>query len=103
MVLCVVHLHADDTKTAKGMLDFMLAWYERFPQFKSNKLFLAGQSYAGARIFFKYINSFFSFKKSKPFIEIMKKSIAFLNNNWFVCVATDHSDTLQTPYVRVPL
>jgi hypothetical protein len=30
------------------MLDFMLAWYERFPQFKSNKLFLAGQSYAGA-------------------------------------------------------
>jgi carboxypeptidase C (cathepsin A) len=53
VVLCVVELHADDTKTAKGMLDFMLAWYERFPQFKSNKLFLAGQSYAGARIFFK--------------------------------------------------
>lgn len=30
------------------MLRFLLSWYERFPQFKANKLFLAGQSYAGA-------------------------------------------------------
>lgn len=39
---------ADDTKTAQAMLRFLLSWYERFPQFKANKLFLAGQSYAGA-------------------------------------------------------
>jgi hypothetical protein len=54
VVLCIVQLHADDTKTAQAMLNFMLAWYERFPQFKSNKLFLAGQSYAGALCVYMY-------------------------------------------------
>ena len=40
-------LCADDRKTSQGMLDFLIKFYERFPEFQKNKLFLAGQSYAG--------------------------------------------------------
>lgn len=48
-VCCVMCCYtADDTKTAQGMLDFLLAWYERFPQYRDHELYLAGQSYAGA-------------------------------------------------------
>ncbi|XP_006307408.2 serine carboxypeptidase-like 44 [Capsella rubella] len=36
-----------DEKTAKDMLMFMLRWLEKFPQFKTRNLFLAGESYAG--------------------------------------------------------
>lgn len=32
---------------AKDMLVFMLRWLEKFPQFKTRNLFLAGESYAG--------------------------------------------------------
>lgn len=32
---------------AKDMLVFMLRWLEKFPQFKTRDLFLAGESYAG--------------------------------------------------------
>jgi len=38
---------SDDSTTSQNMLNFLLVWYERFPQYKGNKLFLAGQSYAG--------------------------------------------------------
>ncbi|XP_010479023.1 PREDICTED: serine carboxypeptidase-like 44 [Camelina sativa] len=36
-----------DETTAKDMLVFMLRWLEKFPQFKTRNLFLAGESYAG--------------------------------------------------------
>lgn len=50
MLCCaVLCLCADDTKTGEGMLTFLLKWFERFPEFKDNKLFLAGQSYAGGQ------------------------------------------------------
>ncbi|CAA7024436.1 unnamed protein product [Microthlaspi erraticum] len=36
-----------DETTAKDMLVFMLRWLEKFPEFKTRDLFLAGESYAG--------------------------------------------------------
>ncbi|KAL1198776.1 Serine carboxypeptidase-like 44 [Cardamine amara subsp. amara] len=36
-----------DESTAKDMLVFMLRWLEKFPEFKTRNLFLAGESYAG--------------------------------------------------------
>ncbi|XXG39375.1 hypothetical protein AAC387_Pa01g0349 [Persea americana] len=36
-----------DASTAKDMYVFLLRWYEKFPEFKSRDLFLAGESYAG--------------------------------------------------------
>ncbi|CAL9217745.1 unnamed protein product [Arabidopsis halleri] len=36
-----------DESTAKDMLVFMSRWLEKFPQFKTRNLFLAGESYAG--------------------------------------------------------
>lgn len=32
---------------SKDALTALLAWYEKFPEFKSNKLFVSGESYGG--------------------------------------------------------
>ncbi|CAH8392788.1 unnamed protein product [Eruca vesicaria subsp. sativa] len=37
----------DDESTAKDMLVFLLRWLEKFPEFRTRNLFLAGESYAG--------------------------------------------------------
>uniref|UniRef100_A0A1D1XKV6 Serine carboxypeptidase-like 40 n=1 Tax=Anthurium amnicola TaxID=1678845 RepID=A0A1D1XKV6_9ARAE len=37
----------DDAKTAMGNLRFLLGWLERFPEYKSRDLYLAGDGYAG--------------------------------------------------------
>ncbi|KAH7372797.1 hypothetical protein KP509_17G021700 [Ceratopteris richardii] len=55
-------LKTNDAKTAKDSLMFLLGWFEKFPQYKCNKLFLAGESYAGhyipqlASLLFDYNN-----------------------------------------------
>ncbi|CAK8567503.1 unnamed protein product [Lathyrus sativus] len=36
-----------DDATANDMVLFLLKWYEKFPSYKSRKLFLTGESYAG--------------------------------------------------------
>ncbi|CAN8302647.1 unnamed protein product [Cochlearia groenlandica] len=36
-----------DESAAKDMLVFMLRWFNKFPEFKNQNLFLAGESYAG--------------------------------------------------------
>ncbi|KAK4802187.1 hypothetical protein SAY86_000390 [Trapa natans] len=36
-----------DESTAKDMYTFFLEWYKKFPAFKTRKLFLTGESYAG--------------------------------------------------------
>ncbi|KAG2314631.1 hypothetical protein Bca4012_065408 [Brassica carinata] len=36
-----------DESTAKDMLVFLLRWLEKFPEFRTRNLFLAGESYAG--------------------------------------------------------
>ncbi|KAL8058433.1 hypothetical protein ABFX02_03G017400 [Erythranthe guttata] len=36
-----------DTITALDSYNFLLGWFERFPQFKSHDFFIAGESYAG--------------------------------------------------------
>ncbi|CAA7393071.1 unnamed protein product [Spirodela intermedia] len=37
----------DDTKTTLGCLKFVLGWLERFPEYRANPLYLAGDGYAG--------------------------------------------------------
>ncbi|CAH8294303.1 unnamed protein product [Eruca vesicaria subsp. sativa] len=37
----------DDESTAKDMLVFFLRWLEKFPEFRTRNLFLAGESYTG--------------------------------------------------------
>ena len=37
----------NDTNTAQASYEFLVKWFQRFPQFKNNKFFLAGESYAG--------------------------------------------------------
>ncbi|KAK1267012.1 Serine carboxypeptidase-like 42 [Acorus gramineus] len=36
-----------DASTAEDMHQFLMRWYEKFPEFKSRDLFLSGESYAG--------------------------------------------------------
>lgn len=36
-----------DTITAKDSHNFMIKWFRRFPQFRSHKFYIAGESYAG--------------------------------------------------------
>ncbi|XP_044490106.1 serine carboxypeptidase-like 34 [Mangifera indica] len=36
-----------DTVTAKDSYAFLINWFKRFPQFKSHKFYIAGESYAG--------------------------------------------------------
>ncbi|XP_077224663.1 serine carboxypeptidase-like 42 [Tasmannia lanceolata] len=37
----------DDASTANDMHEFLMGWFEKFPEFKSRDLFLSGESYAG--------------------------------------------------------
>eukprot|EP00250_Pteridium_aquilinum_P019285 c24378_g1_i1 orf=629-2071(-) len=40
-------LLTNDAKTAQDSLAFLLGWFEKFPEYKSSKFFLTGESYAG--------------------------------------------------------
>lgn len=37
----------NDTSSAADNLDFLLKWYQKYPEFKTNDLYLSGESYAG--------------------------------------------------------
>jgi serine carboxypeptidase-like clade 2 len=37
----------NDNNTAQASYDFLVHWFEKFPQFRNNRFFLAGESYAG--------------------------------------------------------
>ena len=37
----------DDDKSAADNLTAVLAWYEKFPEFKQHELYMSGESYAG--------------------------------------------------------
>ncbi|KAG6422485.1 hypothetical protein SASPL_119057 [Salvia splendens] len=39
--------HIGDTITALDSYNFLLGWFQRFPQFKSHEFYIAGDSYAG--------------------------------------------------------
>lgn len=41
-------LHADDANTTADNLAALLAFYDRFPEYRNRTLFLAGESYSGA-------------------------------------------------------
>ncbi|KAL9687594.1 hypothetical protein QQ045_031999 [Rhodiola kirilowii] len=43
-------LNVGDKRTAENSLTFLLAWLERFPQYKGREFYIAGESYAGAPI-----------------------------------------------------
>ncbi len=36
-----------DDKSAEDNLTAVLAWFDKFPEFKSNELYISGESYAG--------------------------------------------------------
>lgn len=40
----------DDTTDAADNLAVVLAWFEKYPEFKKNDLYLSGESYAGIYI-----------------------------------------------------
>jgi carboxypeptidase C (cathepsin A) len=40
-------LSTNDMVQSQDALTALLAWYEKFPEFKSNKLFVSGESYGG--------------------------------------------------------
>ncbi|KAL9687236.1 hypothetical protein QQ045_031635 [Rhodiola kirilowii] len=40
-------LNVGDKRTAENSLTFLLAWLERFPQYKGREFYIAGESYAG--------------------------------------------------------
>ena len=40
-------LKTNDTITSEDALKALHSWYDKFPEFSANKLFLAGESYAG--------------------------------------------------------
>ncbi len=37
----------DDNTSAQDNLNFILGWFEKFPEFKSHDLYISGESYAG--------------------------------------------------------
>jgi hypothetical protein len=39
--------HHTDQRTAEDALQFLLNWYKKFPEYKTNELYLTGESYAG--------------------------------------------------------
>ena len=40
----------DDVKSGKDNLTVVLEWFEKFPEFKNNELFISGESYAGVYV-----------------------------------------------------
>jgi serine carboxypeptidase-like clade 2 len=44
-----------DKVTADDSHTFLINWFKRFPNFKSHDFYIAGESYAGKKILYKYI------------------------------------------------
>lgn len=40
------HIPSGDDRTAADIYQFLLGWFERFPKYKANKFWVAGESYA---------------------------------------------------------
>ena len=49
-----------DRVTADDSHAFLIGWFKRFPNFKSNDFYLAGESYAGIIFFTKLTSSYLS-------------------------------------------
>jgi carboxypeptidase C (cathepsin A) len=43
-------LHTDDLQTSEDNLRAFLQWFQKFPEFKNNDLFISGESYAGVYV-----------------------------------------------------
>ncbi|XP_059278296.1 serine carboxypeptidase-like 45 [Lycium ferocissimum] len=41
------HINWDDAATAKENLQFILNWFEKFPQYRNSEVYITGESYAG--------------------------------------------------------
>ena len=43
----VGYSYCDDDVSGKDNLDAVLAWFQKFPEFQTNELYISGESYAG--------------------------------------------------------
>jgi carboxypeptidase C (cathepsin A) len=65
----------DDKKSGKDNLDVVLTWFDRFPQFKQNELYVSGESYGGVYVPYLTYNLYEYGQEHKDDDDVFKPNI----------------------------